>query len=295
MKKLGIFYTNNEIATEILDLVVENIQKAAEFSQVDLVACSYTPIQYWKAERQQSKIHNSGILSLAIQVLQLLYSYRNKGYDVVSFLEHDVLYPINYFTYPDFTNNFLHCTDYRQLTTKGFQSYYWDCYPLFTLTMQYEFAIKHFVDILEKMLTGNYWILEPQQIDVLNYANPLSLMHIKHGRNTTSFYNYFTGEDKEDSQWGVFNDYYQRFKWNSSPDKFISIYQLAKELDLPPFLFSRYLNKEWTAYGYPYLPEIFTIERDHLHPEEVNLFRRIIKEHCAMPDKFLELRNFRRD
>lgn len=290
MKKLGIFYTNNLIALPILETVITHIQEAAAFARIDLLACSYQPLSTWTYPQQQSKIHDSGVLSLVVQILQLLYSYRKKGYDVVSFLEHDVLYPLNYFTYPEFDNNFLHCSNYRQLTTEGFQDYYWDCYPLFTLTMQFEFAIQHFLTIQEKMLTENYWILEPAQEDVYLYFNSLKLLHIKHGQNTTSFFNYFTGNEQTDPEWGGFQEYRKKFQWDVALTEYQTLTSLLRKMRLPEYLRERYLDRKWQSFGYPYLPDSFPLINDLLHPEEVPLCQRLIQEHQQVKSNPLKLR-----
>jgi hypothetical protein len=107
-------------------------------------------------------------LNLVLQILHILYIAKSKNnfYKYVSFLEHDVFYPEEYFDYPDFDSGVLINTNYIGLTKFGYIKVREDTpsckrWPLFQLTMLFNQALIHFTNKLEEALVYNDGILEP--------------------------------------------------------------------------------------------------------------------------------------
>jgi hypothetical protein len=79
---------------------MKSIERAAN-GRADIITCSWEDIKDNPFIALRSKYKESSHLNITLQVLQcLLYAKSINNYEYVSFLEHDVLYPEDYFTVP---------------------------------------------------------------------------------------------------------------------------------------------------------------------------------------------------
>ena len=107
--KLGIFYSNNNNPKtfKAIDKSLETIEKAAN-GCADIVTCVWNPIPNNPFVELISWVQNAGHLNQLLQIMQCLYFARNYGkYEWVSFLEHDVMYPEDYFGFSE--TGFVNC------------------------------------------------------------------------------------------------------------------------------------------------------------------------------------------
>jgi hypothetical protein len=201
-RKLGIFYTNNNVDR----VVKESLMTLTKFSHVaDILTCSWRHIEGNPFFEARAISQSSSHLNIVIQILQLLYTARESGkYDYVSFLEHDVLYPDGYFDYPEFTDGVMTNMNYKGICDKGWQSRNADHEPLHQMTMRFEDAIKHFeASILEAIERGGI-LVEPQTMKRLQWHCPNPAVHINHGRHFTSHFSIYdtASFESHNDYWG---------------------------------------------------------------------------------------------
>lgn len=202
MKKIGIFYTNNEIPKQVIDASLESIKIASENSKVPILASSWEHIEGF--ENYICDIKNRGHFSLYYQIIKLLMIAKERNFESVSFLEHDVLYGPNYFEYPLYNGNVLANNNYIGLCSKGYQKKP-AVSPLHQLTMKIDYAIdyfsKEFINCIHKQVTT----VEPNtEYDYWNSQQ--NSIHINWGGNFTSHFQTF-GEvySHFDDYWGHYN------------------------------------------------------------------------------------------
>lgn len=96
---LGVFCTTNKINPNLLRSVLQHIKTAADNAEqcvVDVVTCSWQPINGNPFRGIITPVQNLGHLNYVLQIKQILTTQPS---DIVVMLEHDVLYPDNYFDY----------------------------------------------------------------------------------------------------------------------------------------------------------------------------------------------------
>ncbi len=105
--RLGVWYSNDTTNHPAVIKSLETIQIAAE-GKADIVTCVWNPIQENPFHEVISWNRSSSHLNQLLQILQCIYVAKTMGkYEYVSFLEHDVLYPVGYFDYEDFGGGIL--------------------------------------------------------------------------------------------------------------------------------------------------------------------------------------------
>jgi hypothetical protein len=217
-KKLGIFYSNNN-NHKIQKTIIKSL-KSIEISakdKADILTCM------WQHEPENpfpeyiSWTKTQSHLNQLLQILQLLYTARKIGqYETVSFLEHDVLYPENYFDYPNFnTGEVITNMNYIGLCELGWQEVPVKHEPFHQMTMKFNDAIKHCESILENALITNSGLIEPQ-INNINRKkwdckNPC--VHVNHGFHFTSHFSIYSKTNINDNNyyWGNYKDYLNLF------------------------------------------------------------------------------------
>lgn len=217
--RLGIFYSNNN-NPEIYPAIIaslKSIEKSAK-SKADILTCM------WRHEPQnpfpeyiawtQTQSH----LNQLLQVMQLLYIARDiHEYKYVSFLEHDVLYPEDYFDYPNVeVGHVITNMNYIGICKDGFQGVPTKHEPFHQMTMRFDEAIKHCESILANALVNNTGLIEPQVGNIIrtHWECNNSAIHINHGHHFTSHYSIYSNTDlkKTDPYWGNHSDYLNLFK-----------------------------------------------------------------------------------
>jgi hypothetical protein len=207
IKKLGIFYTNNNIDK----VVKESLNNLVKFNNVaDILTCSWYPIEGNPFFEISAMTRSSNHLNIVIQILQLLYSAKESGqYEYVSFLEHDVLYPDGYFDFPDFNyGEVLTNMNYKGICPNGWQIKNANHEPLHQMTMRFDYAIHHFEKMLNLAIAQGGVLVEPQDAKRIqwNCINPA--VHINHGKNFTSHYSIYSKETHLiDDYWGKFENW----------------------------------------------------------------------------------------
>lgn len=208
-KRLGIFYTNNNIDNTILKKSLELIYIASKKHNVDILTCAWMPIPNNPFIELISPIKNGNLFNINYQILMLLLT-ANKMYDYkyVSFLEHDVLYGEDYFTYPDFDGNIISNNNYIGFKN-GFQpNKHKSHQPLHETTMNFKFAIKHFSNILANNII-DMALLEPQgeEQPYKEWSSPQSSIHVFHGKHITSHYSIYSDNVyNDDIYWGNYKN-----------------------------------------------------------------------------------------
>ena len=182
MKRGAIFYTNNLIPQEIIRASLASI--ATE----ELYICenNYDP------NTIHNPIRNAGHISLFFQIQTALIKAKLSGVGIVSFLEHDVIYPKDYFDYPDFPGNVIANSNYIGVCKDGFQSRP-GIDPLHQLTMKMGYALEYATNKLKESLTEDIIYCEPD-CEYDHYRTDTPAVHINWGGNFTSHYETFGNE-----------------------------------------------------------------------------------------------------
>lgn len=215
--KLGVFYSNNNTPRlfPFIQASLESIRIASSNDKADIITCM------WQREPKNPFIEHiawtktSSHLNQLLQIMQLLYSARQiGGYEYVSFLEHDVLYPEGYFDYPDFPSGEVYTNmNYKGINKIGFQPLGQTDEPFHQMTMRFDDAIKHCESILPNALIVNSGNIEPNNIIRKQWLCKNPAVHMNHGSHFTSHYNVYKNVDIEDRDpyWGEYSKWKHLF------------------------------------------------------------------------------------
>lgn len=219
-KKLGIFYSNNN-NPKILPAITESI-KSIEYEgyDVDIITCVWERLPYNPFIELISNYKVSSHLNQVMQILQCLYFARETKknnpiqYEYVSFLEHDVLYPAGYFSFPDFEEGtILTNMNYGGLSSQGWQEKNQMDEPMHQMTMRFNDAIKHFESILPNAILTNSGMVEPQLMKREQWKSKHQAIHINHGYHFTSHNSIYRKEYVDNHPyWGKSSFYKHLFK-----------------------------------------------------------------------------------
>lgn len=199
--KLGIFYSNNNVDK----VVKESLMSLEKFKDdVDILTCVWKPIFGNPFYEVIAMTQSSNHLNIVIQILQLLYIAKQSGkYKYVSFLEHDVLYPDEYFNFPDFDSGVLTNMNYKGICKNGFQQKTAMHEPLHQMTMIFNEAINHFENLLKEAIKLGQVLVEPN-LNKIQWNCPNSAIHVNHGKHFTSHYTIYSKNTSDlDIYWGT--------------------------------------------------------------------------------------------
>jgi hypothetical protein len=219
MRLLGCWYSNNGINPKIINASLESIKKAKDsYKDVNIVTCNWSHIQN-NPFGEYITLYKMGVhLGIILQILRIFYEEEKKGhkYDAVSFLEHDVLYPDDYFhriknafkTNPKTVVNL----DYIGMNQTGWLDVICRQEPMHQFSFEYNTAISHFgLLIKEAVLNGNV-ILEGNKYSAVKipYKGDKPSCHINHSKHFTSHFNCYAkiSNKKDHPYWGNFKKYY---------------------------------------------------------------------------------------
>ena len=220
-ERIGIFYTNNndQKKEKALHASLESLKIASKGIN-NIVTCVWNEIPENPFFEIISQVKNSNHLNQVLQVLQLLYFLRKNAKNIkyVSFLEHDCLYPEDYFEYDDFECDSISNTNYIGLCSYGWQPKNEGTRPTSQVTMKFDSAIKHFENIFPNALLENRGSLEPwysktESFKFINWENKDWVcknpsVHINHGYAFTSHFETFQKIFSESNEyWGDFSEY----------------------------------------------------------------------------------------
>jgi len=150
-------------------------------------------------------------LNICLQILQcLLYAKSINNYEYVYFLEHDVLYPKDYFNLKNRDSNVYCNTNYIGINKDGYQKLIRVDRPLSQMVMKFDFAINHFHQLLLNYLSDDDKIyIEPKYHEVVQIQNTIPSVHINHNRPFTSHFDcYGDVFSHTHDYWGDSNNYF---------------------------------------------------------------------------------------
>jgi len=212
VNKLGVFYSNNvnESIYPAIKKSLDTIRIASE-GKADIVTCMWRPMPDNPFHQLLSWYQSQSHLNQLLQILQCLYSAKEIGnYDYVSFLEHDVMYPEGYFDFPEFENGKVQTNmNYGGINKDGWQLRGQNDEPFHQMTMRFDDAIKHCLDILPNALRTNSGMIETQTLKRIQWECPNQAIHINHGIHFTSHNSIYKKTDiyQDHPYWGNNNDY----------------------------------------------------------------------------------------
>lgn len=172
LKILGMWYTNNRAPEKLLQNSLDTIWRASTLSRhnVDVYVCSWDGITdnpFYENTLVAGYREGPGHLNIVRQQKQIL-EVADDNYDVVCFLEHDVLYPPDYFDRValTFMQNpealVVSNLDYEGLCASGWQHVKERHEPLHQLSMRYSLAVNNLGRAEDDALRQGWCLLEPQ-------------------------------------------------------------------------------------------------------------------------------------
>lgn len=215
-KKLGIFYSNNN-NKQIWPSIYKSLDtiKIAAEDKADIITCMWNTMDDNPFHQLISWYQSQSHLNQLLQIMQCLYSAKEiKEYDYVSFLEHDVMYPIGYFDYPEFEyGQVLTNMNYGGINKDGWQHRGQSDEPFHQMTMKFDDAIKHCENILPNALRTNSGMIETQTMERIQWEAPNQSIHINHGIHFTSHNSIYKKDNTylEHPYWGTHSDYLNLF------------------------------------------------------------------------------------
>ena len=225
MKILGCWYSNNEIHPKILQSSLKSISRAKQESNedVNVVTCNWSAVKNNPFE-EHITLYKMGVhLGIILQILRVFCEEekKNNDYDAVCFLEHDVLYPHDYFdrVAKAFLDNppaqVVSNLDYIGMNETGWLKVKCRQEPMHQRSFRYFDAKEHMsLLIKEAVLNGNV-ILEGNhflQVEI-PYQGHAPSCHINHSKHFTSHFNCYernSGGVVEHPYWGNFEKYYPK-------------------------------------------------------------------------------------
>ena len=216
LNRLGIFYSNNNNHTiwPAIQKSLDTIKIAAE-GKADIVTCMWNPMPENPFHQLQSWYTSQSHLNQLLQIMQCLYAAKEMGgYEYVSFLEHDVMYAEGHFDYDEFeSGQVLTNMNYGGLCKTGWQEKGQSDEPFHQMTMRFDDAIKHCLDILPNALVTNSGMIETQTLKRIRWESPNQSIHINHGVHFTSHNSIYKKTDIYPGHpyWGEYNEYLHLF------------------------------------------------------------------------------------
>lgn len=213
LKKLGVWYSNVPEGVEISTLAsLKSIEKAAK-NKADIIACVWKNIPANPFQEIIAWTKSYGHLNQILQILQCLYTAKTTAeYEYVSFLEHDVLYPEDYFNFPEIpAGHVMNNSNYIGAKPAGYQKRRQNDRPLSQMSLRFDDAVNHFEYILKNAILLNTGNLEPNPSKMLSlaWATTQPAVHLNHMKHFTSHYTIFGDpEEKKHDYWGDSKQYF---------------------------------------------------------------------------------------
>jgi len=222
-ERVGIFYTNNyesnSIRKKSLNASLESLKLLSK-KNVRIVTSVWNTVPNNPFIELFSPIKVSCHLNQVLQILQCLYFIRKNSDKVkyVSFLEHDCIYPKDYFDYDDFECDSITNTNHIGLSKNGWQPKNDGIRPTSNVVMKFDRSIEHFENILPHALLNNSGSLEPwyskkEGTNSLNWKNKdweckNPSFHINHGHHFTQHFTTFKKVFSQSNEyWGDYSEY----------------------------------------------------------------------------------------
>ena len=198
-KKLGVFYSNNNKPETQKTIIasLKSIEKASE-GKADILTCMWVPQNENPFQEFIAWTNTYSHLNQLLQIMQLLYIARETGhYESVSFLEHDVLYPEDYFDFALPAPKEVLCNmNYIGMNKNGFQKLTQNDQPFHQMSMRFNDAIEHCESILANAIMNNSGLIEPNWSRVNRQTNNPAV-HVNHGHHFTSHFSIYSKTAKK--------------------------------------------------------------------------------------------------
>lgn len=207
-KKLGIFYTNNKINKTIINNSLKSIEKAAK-DKAEIIYCGWEDVPEFNFAKIICDNKQWGHFNICYQILKALYKGKKCLFEDVYFLEHDVLYPPDYFDCGKVAK--VDCNmNYIGMNQFGYQPLNQRDQPLHQLSMDFNFALNHFEKTILSFIEGTGFNIEPPcHPEYVNRNTSIPSVHMNQSVVTTSHFNVYGKADKVSiDYWGDFRDYY---------------------------------------------------------------------------------------
>jgi len=236
MKILGVWYSTSQIHRKIMASSLESIQKAQSYSKageidVDVRTCVWSPLGDINPFPETIAWFKLGVhLGIAMQILQVALDwdadrrFRDADSDcggcVLALLEHDVLYPHDYFnkTAQAFRDNPLSIAvshrDYIGMNQTGYLALNQRDEPLHQSAFRLVNGIDNFMRVVKGCIVNGAVCLEPDNKEGfarLENAGGRPSVHMNNSRHFTSHYNVFAKDScglTDHPYWGNFRKYY---------------------------------------------------------------------------------------
>lgn len=220
MKILGCWYSNNATHPHIINSSLQSIKNARDsHGNTNVVTCNWEHIPDNPFE-EHIALHKLGShLGIILQMLRIIYEEERKGnkYDAVSFLEHDVLYPDDYFIEVDggFRSNpqAVVNLNYIGMNHTGWLDVIQRDEPMHQFSLQYQAARRHLDSVLGEAVTKGNVYLEHGRFSIIRlpFTNVMPSCHINSSRHFTNHYDCYAKNSNGNvihPYWGDFRRYY---------------------------------------------------------------------------------------
>jgi len=213
--RLGIFYSNN-YQPETQPAIKKSLETlvTASKDKADILTTVWYKQEGNPFTEFQSLTRTFGHINQVLNILQLLYNAEKiGGYNYVSFLEHDVMYGEGYFDFEDFNEGqVLTNMNYIGLNESGWQVKKQNDEPMHQMTMRFSDAITHFEKVLKNAILIGAGLVEPQDLERIQWEAPNPSVHINHGHHYTSHNSIYSTQTTEvDDYWGEYTQYTNLF------------------------------------------------------------------------------------
>ena len=213
--RLGIFYSNNyQPETQPAIKASLNSIAAASKGKADILTCTWHKQEGNPFTEFSSLTKTFGHINQVLNIVQLLYNAEKiGGYDYVSFLEHDVLYGTDHFDFPEFEpGQLLTNTNFIGLCKDGWQSKTQNDEPMHQMTMRFDDALTHFNNVLKNAILVGAGLVEPQDLERIQWQSEMPSVHVNHGHHYTSHNQIYSKSTQEDNEhWGNYLTYKDLF------------------------------------------------------------------------------------
>jgi len=218
VRNLGIFYSNNNNPDiyPAIKMSLDSISYASK-DKADIITCVWNSIPGNHFTELIAWTQTTSHLNQVLQIMQCLYYAREQDeYKYVSFLEHDVLYPVGYFDHPEFKRGEIMTNmNYGGMIKEGFQKRkeVRKDEPFHQMTMRFDDAISHCEHILVNALVTNDGLIESDRHKRLQWNSASESIHINHGSHFTSHFSIYNSENlvKIHPYWGEVSRYKHLF------------------------------------------------------------------------------------
>jgi Glycosyl transferase family 2 len=221
---LGCWYTNNVVHPKILRASLNRLALAQKNSRqrVEVLTCSWETIAGNPFPAYLTHFRLGVHLGIAMQILRILYEAEAAGLtpDLVCFLEHDVLYPEDYFDrMARAVHERLDRLGASNLDCIGMNHTGW-CQvicrqePMHQMALRFPYAVEHLEQVQRACIVQAAVNLEPDDKSILvrlPYQGDRPSVHINHNHHFTSHPNCYARDSVGETfhpYWGPFQQYY---------------------------------------------------------------------------------------